>query len=104
MRMRAKSPRSTSSSVSATPSNTVALPAPRARRRLNPFGSAGAAAGVGLGAIYLGIVVLLPLLAVAVKAFDGGLDEFWHEITRPQAEAALKLTIGISAVVTVINA
>lgn len=94
-----------SSSASTTPSSpSAALPAPLARRRLNPFGSAGSAAGVGVGAIYLAVVVLLPLLAVAVKAFDGGVSEFWHEITRPQAEAALKLTIGISVVVTAINA
>ncbi|MBJ7355338.1 MAG: sulfate ABC transporter permease subunit CysT, partial [Thermoleophilaceae bacterium] len=59
---------------------------------------------VGAGALYLSLVVLLPLLAVAVKAFGGGVGEFWDEITRPQAEAALKLTIGISIVVTLINA
>ncbi|MFT4048237.1 MAG: sulfate ABC transporter permease subunit CysT [Solirubrobacterales bacterium] len=85
-------------------SASAALPAPRTRRRLNPFGSAGTAAGVGAGAIYLSIVVLLPLLAVAAKSLSGGLDEFWHEITRPQAKAALELTIGLSIIVTVINA
>lgn len=85
-------------------SSATAVSVPRPRHRLNPFGSAGAAAGVGLGVIYLSIVVLLPLLAVAIKAFDGGISEFWAEITRPQARAALELTIGISAVVTVINA
>lgn len=86
------------------PSSSAALPAPRARRRLNPFGSAGAAVGVGVGAIYLMVVVLLPLLAVAAKSFDGGIGEFWEAITRPQARAALELTIGISIVVTAINA
>jgi sulfate transport system permease protein len=89
-------------------SSATALPVPpaahRRRRRLNPFGSVGGAAGVGVGVIYLSIVVLLPLLAVAIKAFDGGVGEFWHEITRPQAKAALELTIGISIVVTAINA
>lgn len=82
----------------------AALPSVHARRRLNPFGSAGAAAGVTAGAIYLSIVVLLPLIAVAAKSLSGGLDEFWHEITRPQAKAALELTVGLSIIVTVINA
>jgi sulfate transport system permease protein len=50
------------------------------------------------------VVVLLPLLAVALKSFDGGLSEFWHEVTRPQARAALQLTVVLSLIVTFINA
>lgn len=85
-------------------SSAATLAAPRAQRRLNPFGSTGAAVGVGLGAVYLLVVALLPLLAVAIKSFDGGVGEFWHEVTRPQAWAALRLTVGISVAVTAINA
>lgn len=83
---------------------TPALPAPRARPRRNPFGSAGGAAGVALGTLYLSAIVLLPLIAVASNAFSDGLAGFWEEVTKPQALAALKLTIGLSAVVTLINA
>lgn len=83
---------------------TPALPAPRVKRRRNPFGSAGGAAGVALGTIYLSAIVLLPLIAVASSAFSDGLSGFWEEVTKPQALAALKLTIGLSAVVTLINA
>lgn len=83
---------------------TPALPAPRVKRRRNPFGSAGGAAGIALGTLYLSAIVLLPLIAVASSAFSDGLTGFWEEVTKPQALAALKLTIGLSAVVTLINA
>jgi sulfate transport system permease protein len=83
---------------------TAALPAPRAKRRRNPFGSAGGAAGIALGTLYLSAIVLLPLIAVASNAFSDGLTGFWEEVTKPQALAALKLTIGLSAIVTLINA
>jgi sulfate transport system permease protein len=84
--------------------NSVALPAPRARRRLGPFGSVGGALGISAGVLYLSAIVLLPLIAVASSAFSEGLDGFWHEITRPQARAALELTIVLGAIVTLINA
>ena len=47
--------------------------------------------------------MLLPLAAVVEKAFAGGLDQFWHDVTTPQSLAALKLTVGVSVVVTLIN-
>ncbi len=84
-------------------SASAALGTPQ-RRRAGRKGRVGGVAGFSLGAIYLSAVVLLPLLAVAIKAFDGGVGEFWDAITRPQARAALELTIVLSAVVTVINA
>jgi sulfate transport system permease protein len=77
---------------------------PQHRRRRNPFGSAAGAAGIAAGALYLSVVVLLPLIAVAVTSLDDGLSGFWHEITRPQAKAALELTLILSAIVTLINA
>jgi sulfate transport system permease protein len=86
-----------------TPSS-VALPAQRPRRRLKIFGSVGGAAGISAGVLYVGVIVLLPLLAVASKAFSDGLDGFWHEITRPQARAAIRLSIELGIVVTLINA
>jgi sulfate transport system permease protein len=72
----------------------------RARRRRSPAGIAGFA----VGTIFISAIVLLPLLAVAITSLDDGLSGFWHAVTQPQAKAALELTIGISFVVTVINA
>jgi len=53
---------------------------------------------------YLSVIVLLPLAAVAAKAFDGGLAGFWSAITDKEAVAALKLTLVIALVVTLVNA
>jgi sulfate transport system permease protein len=61
-------------------------------------------AGFALGGVFLSGVVLLPLAAVVASSLEGGLGGFWEEVTRPQAVASLKFTIGVSAVVTVINA
>jgi sulfate transport system permease protein len=51
-----------------------------------------------LSTLYLSVVVLLPLAALAWRAHG------WSSITSPQAVAALKLTLAASLVVAVINA
>jgi sulfate/thiosulfate transport system permease protein len=53
---------------------------------------------VGLSTLYLSVVVLLPLAALAWHAHG------WDAITSPQAVAALKLTFAASLAVAVINA
>jgi sulfate/thiosulfate transport system permease protein len=47
--------------------------------------------------------VLLPLAAVVVRSTDGGLDEFWSVVSSRQAVAALRFTIGVSLVSTLVN-
>ena len=53
---------------------------------------------------YLSIVVLLPLAALFWASRADGLDEFWKQATQPEAVAALKLTLGLSAVCALVNA
>jgi sulfate transport system permease protein len=64
--------------------------------------------GLGLGrgtvALYLSVIVLLPLAAVISKAFEGGAGTFWDQITSPLAVSSLKLTVICSLIVVVINA
>jgi sulfate/thiosulfate transport system permease protein len=48
--------------------------------------------------------VLLPLAAVASKAFENGLDAFWTAVSGREAVAALKLTVVASLVVAAVNA
>jgi sulfate/thiosulfate transport system permease protein len=60
--------------------------------------------GLGLAMLYLSAIVLIPLAAVAVKAFSGGLGTFWDAITAPLALRALGLTLGVSLLVAAIGA
>ncbi len=53
---------------------------------------------------YLSIVALLPLAAVLVTAFEGGLDAFWNAVSSDQSVAALRLTLIASLIVVAINA
>jgi len=50
------------------------------------------------------VLVLLPVAALLAKAGSGGLSAFWREVTNPQALAAIKLTLAVSAIVVVVNA
>src|SRR5262249_55100216 len=53
---------------------------------------------------YLGIMVALPLLALAVQAAEPGASAFWKQLTNPFAWHALKLTLATAAIMTGINA
>ncbi|WP_374967965.1 sulfate ABC transporter permease subunit CysT [Terrabacter sp. BE26] len=60
--------------------------------------------GVGVVTLWLSVIVLLPLAALTVAAFDEGLAGLWRAITSPAALAALKVTVLVSAVVALVNA
>jgi sulfate transport system permease protein len=64
----------------------------------------GSLLGKGLLGIYLTVLVLLPIAALLAKSSTGGLSAFWHEVTNPEAVAAIKLTLIASVIVVVINA
>jgi sulfate/thiosulfate transport system permease protein len=50
------------------------------------------------------VLVLLPVAAVLAKSSTGGADQFWREVSNPEAVAAIKLTLIASAIVVLINA
>ena len=75
----------------------------RPARRRRVTGTVGPLA-IGVSVLWLSIIVLLPLAAVVVKSLDGGLDQFWDAVTNRQAVAALRFTLIVSVVVTLINA
>jgi sulfate transport system permease protein len=58
----------------------------------------------GLSVAWLTLIVLIPLSAVVARSFDDGFAAFWDAITAPQAQAAIRLTLVISAIVAVIDA
>ena len=76
---------------------------PLKKRRNRRHMHAGTAIGLGTAVIYLSLVVLFPLAAVVWTGTKGGWEEFWAAISTPDAKSALILTIGIAAIVTVIN-
>ncbi|MFO0952033.1 MAG: sulfate ABC transporter permease subunit CysT [Isosphaeraceae bacterium] len=78
---------------------------PRLGRRKGPVGGKGPALllrSLTLG--YLGVMVLLPLAALAVGAFEPGWRAFWKALTDPFAWHALQLTFATALVMVLINA
>src|ERR1700736_2977811 len=60
--------------------------------------------GPSLAALYLSLLVLLPLAAVLAKAFSGGWSPLYDALRAPQTLAALKLSLEMSTVVVIVNA
>ena len=58
----------------------------------------------GFSVAWLTLIVLIPLAAVVVRSFEGGVDEFWNAVTNPQAVAAMRFTLIVSVVVAAIDA
>jgi sulfate transport system permease protein len=54
--------------------------------------------------LYLSVIVLIPLAAVAVQAFNQGLSAFWDSVTTSVALQALGVTLLVSLVVAAIGA
>jgi sulfate transport system permease protein len=77
-------------------------PAPLAKSRTSlPWGRWGIRSAA---VIYLGFMVVLPLSAILRNGLGGGLAAFWSDIVNPTAFAALKLTLTMAVIVTLINA
>ncbi len=62
-----------------------------------------ALSGLGVVTLWLSILVLIPLAAVAVTATEGGLGAFWDNAFSPQGKAALWFTLWVSLAVTAFN-
>ncbi len=77
---------------------------PRPRKAFFRLPGAGQALNKGLVVMYLGLMVLLPIVAITSKAFENGISGFIDAVTAPQAVAALELTVICSLIVVVINA
>ena len=76
------------------------LPRIRAHRPASLFGGVSG----GLAVCYLGFIVLLPLAALIWRSRADGAHAFWDAISAPQATAALRLTLVVSAAVAIVNA
>jgi sulfate/thiosulfate transport system permease protein len=58
---------------------------------------------VGVATLWLSVIVLLPLAAIAWQAVDGGWQAFWLAVTSNAALESFRVTLIISAGVTLIN-
>jgi len=75
---------------------------PRARRRAGRSRPGGL--GLGIATLYMSLIVLIPLAAVAVKAVSSGLGTFWDSVTNSVALDALAITLGAGLIVAAIGA
>jgi sulfate transport system permease protein len=72
-----------------------------------PVAVAGRAGGVlarGIATGYLSLIVLVPLAALIWSSRASGWHTFWTEVTKPEAWAALKLTLVAAVLVAAFNA
>ncbi|MGQ0520880.1 MAG: sulfate ABC transporter permease subunit CysT [Actinomycetota bacterium] len=63
----------------------------------------GSLLGTGLATLWLSLLVLIPLGAVVWRAREDGAGRFWDAVTAPEAAAAIRLTVGASALVALVN-
>jgi sulfate/thiosulfate transport system permease protein len=89
--------------MEAHPANSASIPGPGGRSRVRLPGL-GVGLGTGSVMLYLSIIVLLPLAAVASEAFTNGWSGFWTQVTSPLAKSSLELTVICSLIVVVLNA
>ena len=59
---------------------------------------------MGITLAYLGVIVILPLIALSIRPWELGLDGVWQALTAPRVAAALKLSFGLSALAALVNA
>ncbi len=85
--------------VLARPDRATAVDRPRGLAGLNR----GTALGVGLATLWLSLLVLIPLGAVAWRANQDGFASFWDAVATPEATAAIRLTVGASILVALLN-
>jgi sulfate/thiosulfate transport system permease protein len=76
---------------------------PAAGRVARPRRRIGTGSGVSFVAVYVSLIVLIPLAAVVVKSQANGMAGFWAQVTTPEAASALKLTVVASIIVALLN-
>lgn len=73
---------------------------PRPNRRVLP----GFGLSLGFAVSYLGLIVLIPLAGVFLRAMEMTWEEFWTIITSRQVVATYKITFGVSLAAAATNA
>jgi sulfate/thiosulfate transport system permease protein len=82
--------------------STVAVAEPRRARASRD--RATTALSLGFVTFFLTVMVALPIAALVWEAKSDGAQSFWDAVSAPEAVAAVKLTLGAAAVVSLLNA
>ncbi len=78
----------------------VSTPRPAPRRRVIP----GFGLSLGITFVWLGLIVLIPLLGVFVKTSGLGWAGIWHAWTEPRVLSALRVSFGTALAAAAFNA
>jgi sulfate/thiosulfate transport system permease protein len=81
---------------------SVAVSRPRSARVSKD--RAETALSLGIVTTFLTLIVALPIAALVWEAKSEGAQSFWDAVSSPEAVSALKLTLGASLVVSLLNA
>jgi sulfate transport system permease protein len=88
----------------AVPGSTTGPTPDKAKGTVRRIGRAAAKfVAPGTAVLYLSLLVLIPIAAVATSAFGGGWSGFSDSVRNPESWAALKLTLISALVVVVVN-
>lgn len=82
---------------------SLARPAPRRPFR-TPSVLPGFHLALGYTLVYLGLIVLIPLAILIVRASTVGLSGFWQVATEPRNAAALRISFGLSFAAAAVDA
>ncbi len=82
----------------------ASVPLPLPARRVRGGGLPGTLLLRGSVLTWVSLLVLLPIAALAATSVEEGLGAFRDNVTEPQTVAALRLTIGLAVLVTLVNA
>ena len=86
------------------PGVAAAVGRPRRSRWVEHSILPGFGVSLGITLAYLGAIVVLPLIALAIRPWELGPAGVWHELAAPRVAAALKLSFGLSALAALLNA
>jgi sulfate transport system permease protein len=86
----------------ATPRAAIAL-APRRRAWREASALPGFTGALGFTLLYVGLIILLPLAALAARPWEHGPSGFVDAIQRPRTLAALRLSFGAALLAAVVN-
>ena len=79
-------------------------PRPRLARWREPSILPGFGLSLGVALTYLGLIVILPLSALAIRPWELGLSGVWRALTDDRVAAALRLSFSLSAYAALTNA